>query len=174
MPMPLHLLVKLAAITLLLSATSCAVDTTDISEESFCWILPGQWSGGYDAASGTWVYLTASGEEGVTVGMLAQPAGAQGASPKNDLDAYLQARRRQEQQFSDETLALSKPSVRQTDGGIMAVYDGVGATSRMRTRTLIMVNDVTAVSFHYEAFGMSEKVFAARAQAVLRQASLAQ
>ena len=170
--MPTPLFTKLAVAIGLLFLTGCVGKTTDISEEGFHLILPGQWSGGYDGTSGTWVYLTPSGEEGVAIGVLPQPPGTYSTNPVQNLDAYLRLRRRQEQELTDETMVLTDPVVRKTRAETIATYDGVGAMSRRRTRTMIIVNEITAVGVRYEAFGMSEKGFASRAQAVLERASL--
>jgi len=167
-----HLITRLLALTWVLCAASCAGDVTQIREEGFRLSLPGKWAGGYDEKSSAWIYFTASGEEGITVNTLQRGPDPDGAKLQGDLEALLQHRLNLEQHLSDEPITLSKPAMSGADGQLTAVFDTIGMTSQRRKRTLLMVNRVVAVSFYYEAFGLSEPEFAARARAVLGQASL--
>jgi hypothetical protein len=167
-----HLFTRLLALAWMLCAASCTGDATHIEEDAFELSLPGQWNGGYDARSRVWIYLTPSGEEGVTVSVLLRPAGAAASTLESDFDRYLEMRRRQEQQLSDEPIAFTEPKVSRERNRITAVFDGLGKTSQRRTRTLLVVNEVAAGSFYFEAFGLSEQAFTARAGVVLSRASL--
>lgn len=153
----------LTLLTVVLFCTSCADDATEVREEDFMLTLPGRWLGGYDAPSDAWIYVTPSREEGLTVRI--QPHGAK-------FDEYLQSQRRREELLSDERLMLSEPQRRKQGKQTSATYDGVGNTSQRRTRTLLVVSPTGAGNFHYEAFGLSQDQFAARADTVLRSAGL--
>ena len=167
----LALLTLTVAASLLLAA--CRSGDTEISETSFRLVLPGKWTGGYDRASDTWIYLTPSQEEGVTVSLLRRPPHQPGALLRGDFAAFLQMRREQEQKVSDEPMTLSEPKLRKASGELAALYDGVGATSKRRTRTLVIVNEVFAAAMYYEAFGLSEQRFAERAAQVLERVGVA-
>jgi len=173
---PLSTLVLMALVLMasLLGTAACTGDATDIREEEFRLTLPGQWTGGYDAPSDAWIYVTASREEGLTVRVQRRNPAANAARLESEFNDYLQVRRRDEQQFSDERMALSEPALQRRSGAITATYDGIGKTSQRRTRTLIAINLAAAGSFYYEAFGLSEDQFTARAKAVLQRARLVQ
>lgn len=164
------LLIPLSALAWLFCMTACS-DTTRISEDAFSLSLPGRWSGGFDPHSGAWAYLTPAGEEGITINVVLRPVGIGTKALELDFDAYLGMQRRQQQQ-GDEPMRLTAPEVSRTRRRIDAQFDGAGTTSQRRTRTRVIVNEVAAASFHYEAFGMSAAQFAQRADAVMRRVHL--
>jgi hypothetical protein len=167
-----QVLARLFASAWLLCANACTGDATNITEAAFELSLPGRWDGGYDEKSSTWVYLTPSNEEGITVSTLRRGPDPDGSKLQADLVALLKMRRNMEQQFSDEPITLTEPTTSRARGQLTAVFDTIGTTSQRRKRTLLMVNRVAAGSFCYEVFGLSEPEFAARASAVLGPASL--
>lgn len=166
----MKLLIRLSGLAWLFCMTSCS-DATRISEDTFSLSLPGRWSGGFDANAGAWVYLTPAGEEGITVNVVLRPAGIGTKALELDFDAYLDMQRRQQQQ-GDEPMRLTAPEVSRSRRRIDAQFDGVGTTSQRRTRTRVIVNEVAAASFYYEAFGMSAAQFERRADAVMRRVHL--
>jgi hypothetical protein len=167
-----HPITRLLALAGVLCTVSCAGDVTQIREESFRLSLPGTWTGGYEAQYSAWIYVTPSGEEGITVTTLQRGPDPDGSKLQGDLEALLKIRRDMEQQFSDEPLTLTQPATSRSGGQLTAVFDTIGTTSQRRKRTFVVVGQVTAGSFCYEAFGLSESAFTARAAAVLEHASL--
>jgi hypothetical protein len=166
-----QLLIRLLVLAWLFCMTACT-GTTQVEEDAFRLSLPGRWSGGFEIDSGAWVYLTASGEEGITVNVVPRPVGIGTRGMELDFDAYLQQQRR-EQQLGDEPMALTVPRVSRTRRRIDAMFEGVGTVSQRRTRTLVIVNEVAAASFYYEAFGLPAAQFDERADAIMDEVHLA-
>ena len=145
---------------------------TVIQERAFHLYLPGKWTGGYDSASQTWSYATPSNMESVTVGILERTAGPEMAKIKEDFDAYLAIRRKQELKVGGSSMSLAEPRLREVPGAMIASYEGYDSTTGRRTKTSVVVNERAAASYYYEALKMSEAVFKERAAAVLSKVGL--
>jgi hypothetical protein len=166
-------LTVLSAITLGASPSSKAADTV-IREETFSLTLPGAWSGGYNAESRAWGYVTAKGNEGITVGILQRTNDPAPEAMRSDLENYLRVRREQELKLGGVQLTLSEPRRSEQQGAHIAVFEGTDGAANRRTRTLVIVNRSVAASFYYEALELSDQEFEERASAILSQVGLVQ
>jgi hypothetical protein len=156
---------------LAISTAAAAEPNTVVSEKTFRLTLPGKWSGGYDAASGSWAYKTAS-RESVTVGILERTSGPDMAEVKKDFGVYLNVRRKQELALGGLKVKLGDPVIREVPGAMLARYWGYDPGRDRRSETFIVVNERAAGSYYYEALGMSEAAFKARAGEVLAHVGL--
>jgi hypothetical protein len=144
-------------------------DQTLVRESTFHLTLPGKWVGGYDKESETWHYEGALGNEAVTVGILRRTGAADPAKIKEDFDIYLQVRRQQELRGG---IVLTESKVQSVGDALAASYQGFDSETGRRTRTHVIVNGKAAASYYYEAFGLSQADFDARAKQVLAQVGL--
>ena len=151
---------------------AAAQEQTAVNENSFSLLLPGRWKGAYDSASKSWQYRSADGRETVTVGVLDRTAGADARAIKTDFDAFLKARRKSELALGGPKLRLTKPEIEKRGAAVLARYSGYDPRDKRRTRTRIVVNEVAAGSFYYEARGFAQEAFDARAKLVLGKVGL--
>jgi len=149
-----------------------AQDQTVITEDLFSLSLPGKWRGTYDRASDSWQYRSADGRESVTVGILRRTAGPDLSSIKEDFRAYLQARRKSELDLGGPKVRLSEPEVQERGAAVLARYSGFEPRDNRRTLTRIIVNELAAGSFYYEALGFTQEAFDTRAKVVLGKVGL--
>ena len=149
-----------------------AQEHTVVNENAFSLALPGKWKGAYDSKSKSWQYRSADGRESVTVGVLDRTAGADASAIKTDFDAYLQARRKSELALGGPKVRLTEPEIQQRGAAVLARYTGFDPRDNRRTLTRIVVNEVAAGSFYYEARGFTKEKFDARAKQVLGKVGL--
>jgi hypothetical protein len=164
------------AVALCLASLACADATaqeyTVVNENAFSLALPGKWKGAYDSKSKSWQYRSADGRESVTVGILDRSTGADPRAIKTDFDAYLKARRKAELARGGSKVRLTAPQIQQREAAVLARYTGFDSRNDRRTLTRIVVNEVAAGSFYYEARGFTKEKFDARAQQVLGKVGL--
>lgn len=145
---------------------------TTINEGLFALSLPGQWKGGYDRKSDSWQYRSASGRESVTVAVLRRSGGPGAESMQDDFRGYLEARRKAERNLGGPGLRLGKPQIQERPSAILARYAAFEPARKRRTLTRVIVNEVAAGSFYYEASGFTAAAFDARAKVVLGKVGL--
>jgi hypothetical protein len=167
---------NVAKVTACLAALVCsgalADAQTTINEGLFALSLPGEWKGGYDRKSDSWHYRSASGREAVTVGVRRRTGGRGAESMKDDFRAYLETRRKAERDLGGPALRLGKPQVQERPTAILARYSAFEPGRKRRTLTRVIVNEVAAGSFCYEATGYAAAAFDARAKVVLGKVGL--
>jgi hypothetical protein len=149
-----------------------ADDQTIINESLFRLSLPGKWRGAYDRQSDSWQYRSADGREAVTVGVLRRTAGPSLDSIKADFRAYLEARRKSEVDLGGPQLRLSEPEIQERGAALLARYSAFDPRNNRRTLTRVIVNDLAAGSFYYEATGFTAAAYDARAKVVLSKVGL--
>jgi hypothetical protein len=162
----------IACVASIVCIVAQADDQTIINESLFRLSLPGKWQGAYDSQSDSWQYRSADGREAVTVGILRRTTGPSVDSIKADFDAYLQARRKSERDLGGPKLRLGDPEVQERGAAVLARYTGVDPRNNRRTLTRVIVNEVAAGSFYYEATGFTASAFDARAKIVLGKVGL--
>jgi hypothetical protein len=151
---------------------AAAQDQTVVNEDRFSLSLPGKWKGAYDLASDSWQYRSADGREAVTVGILRRTAGPDLSSIKADFRTYLQERRKSELKLGGPNVRLSEPEVQERGAAVLGRYSGFDPRDNRRTLTRIIVNELAAGSFYYEALGFTQEAFDARAKLVLGKVGL--
>ncbi len=162
----------IASLAIALPMGTHADDQTVVRERFFNLSLPGKWTGSYDRGSDSWQYQSADGREAVTVGILHRAAGPAFDAIKADFAAYLQTRRKSEIKLGGPRLQLGEPEIQERRDAVLARYSGFDPGKNRRTFTRVIVNQLAAASFFYEAAGFTAEAFDARAKVVLGQIGL--
>jgi hypothetical protein len=139
---------------------------TEVSEQAFHMLLPGEWNRFYDEAASRWNFTTE--KEQITVSLMSAKRNLADSERHALLTRLLDLRRQAEREVTEGKLVLSDNTWERKGEVYMARYQGEDPTPPKRLfMCLAVLNRTTVGLFYYEAINLSSEDFATRGRAAL-------
>jgi hypothetical protein len=153
--------------------TAAADEMTEIQEQQFKLILPGQWTGAFDEKLNGWIYHSGDGRDTISVEIFRRSRGMGMSQMRKDMNDFVQTRRAAAQKAFGPGATVSSPEIKEHAGGLLARFLSNDSAQRHRGYTQIVVNKAVVGCFYYESVGLGAREFSKTASAALAEIGLA-
>jgi hypothetical protein len=180
-------MLSLFAITSLVFATSASpmldsqpgrkLQNTVINETSFRVTLPGSWTTGDINDPSHRTYLSATGNEGLTVSSFGSFFGSPGSKSHDErtviFKRWVEKRRQVESKMpgsADET--VTEPFYAEAQGTMAARYEGFDPSRHRRFHCLVLASSSAFEIFYYEAVDLAQSLAEERAKTIFNSVDI--
>src|SRR5262249_39598447 len=127
----------------------------------------GEWSRRATADGAGLVLRSSTGREQVTISVMSSSKRMDSAVQSSTLNRLLEHRRQAESRGADTAVTMTESALSETAGTHTARFSGFEPAAQRRFSCLLACGSSVAITFYYEAVGLSEQEADSRARLIL-------